>query len=68
MSRGFRSSGFQETIGAFAYADSNTKPFEVDIRGSYIKYPIGLLVLSGAFFLVGYLIGDYSGKKESSLE
>ncbi len=71
MIRGLRStSSLLSTLEAFEYADSSTQylPFEEDIRGGYIKYPIGLLVLSGAFFLAGYLIGDSSGKKETSLE
>lgn len=71
MSRGFRSSGFSSTLEAFIMADelkSEYIPYEDDIRGDYIKYPIILLGLSGAFFLAAYLIGDPSGKKETVLE
>jgi hypothetical protein len=71
MSRGFSKSGFSSTLEAFIMADelkSKYIPYEDDIRGDYIKYPIILLGVSGAFFLAAYLIGDPSGKKETALE
>jgi hypothetical protein len=35
-----------------------------DIRGKYIKYPLGLLALSGVFFLGGYLAGSSSDEEK----
>ena len=35
-----------------------------DIRGNYLKYPLGLLILSGVFFVGGYLVGGASDEKK----
>ncbi len=36
----------------------------VNIRGNYIKYPLGVIALSAFCFLGGYLVGDGSDEKK----
>ena len=35
-----------------------------DVRGDYLKYPLGVLALSAFCFLGGYLVGDGSDEKK----
>lgn len=68
MSRAFQSSGLETAsrLMGSSSGGSYTPTFEDDIRGQFMRYPIALIVLSGIFFLTGYLVGDATGKKEPS--
>jgi hypothetical protein len=66
MSRAFQSAGLETAriLNGGSSGGSFTPTFEDDIRGRFMRYPIALILLSGAFFLAGYLVGDTPSKEE----